>query len=88
MYYNVETSDYETKKIYVLDTIGSNLQDVLGLDYIDATRTYSNNILETQEELGIDKADPKYLFKFSYEDDCVRAWSYVYFQQWSGKVKP
>ena len=56
MYYNVETSDYDTKKIYVLDTNGSNLQDVLGLDYIDATRTYSNNILETQEELGIEAA--------------------------------
>jgi DNA-directed RNA polymerase II subunit RPB1 len=56
MYYNVEKSDYETKKIYVLDTNGSNLQDVLGLDYIDATRTYSNNILETQEELGIEAA--------------------------------
>lgn len=43
---------------------------------------------EVQEELGIDKPDPKYLFKFSYEDDCTRAWSYVYFQQWGGKVKP
>ena len=47
---------YEAKEIWVLDTVGTNLIDVLALDYIDNTRTFSNNIIETYAVLGIEAA--------------------------------
>jgi DNA-directed RNA polymerase II subunit RPB1 len=53
---NTDTGDYEKKDIYALDTTGSNLLGVLSLDYIDAKRTYSNNIMEIQAVLGIEAA--------------------------------
>lgn len=34
---------------------------------------------EVQEELGISAPDPKFLFKFKYEDEVSRSWQYVYF---------
>ena len=40
------------KEIWVLDTVGTNLLDVLGLDYVDSTRTISNDIMEVYEVLG------------------------------------
>ena len=39
-----------------MDTIGTNLLDALMLDYIDPTRTTSNNIIETYNVLGIEAA--------------------------------
>jgi len=60
--YNDETGDFDKKDICVLDTLGSNLQHILSLDYIDVNRTYSNNIIEMQEHLGIEAAR-KCLFK-------------------------
>jgi DNA-directed RNA polymerase II subunit RPB1 len=56
MVYNDATGDFEKKEVYALDTLGSNLMQVLALDYIDAERTYSNNIMETLEVLGIEAA--------------------------------
>jgi DNA-directed RNA polymerase II subunit RPB1 len=56
MCYNEETGDYSPNDVYALDTIGSNLLHVLALDYIDTERTYSNNIMETLEVLGIEAA--------------------------------
>jgi len=41
---------------WVLDTIGTNLLDVLGLDFIDNTRTISNDIMEIYKVLGIEAA--------------------------------
>jgi DNA-directed RNA polymerase II subunit RPB1 len=60
--YNEETGDFDKKDVCVLDTLGSNLQHILSLDYIDVNRTYSNNIIEMQEHLGIEAAR-KCLFK-------------------------
>ena len=54
--YNTETGDYDETDINVLDTIGSNLVDVLALDYIDTSKTFSNDILEMYEVLGIEAA--------------------------------
>jgi DNA-directed RNA polymerase II subunit RPB1 len=54
--YNSETGDYDKKDICVLDTFGSNLLDILSLDYIDSDRTFSNNIIETQKILGVEAA--------------------------------
>jgi DNA-directed RNA polymerase II subunit RPB1 len=47
---------YKKKDIWVLDTIGTNLLDVLGIDYIDYTRTFSNDICEVYDILGIEAA--------------------------------
>jgi len=40
----------------VLDTVGSNLPDILTLQDIDTTRAYSNNIQEVYRTLGIEAA--------------------------------
>ncbi len=47
---------YKKQDLWVLDTIGTNLLDVLGLDYIDNTRTISNDIVEIYNVLGIEAA--------------------------------
>ena len=47
---------YEKKETWVLDTTGSNLLETLGLDYIDSARTYSNDIREMFDVLGIEAA--------------------------------
>jgi len=47
---------YNKQDIWVLDTIGTNMMDILALDYIDATRTFSNDIVEIFDVLGIEAA--------------------------------
>jgi len=48
--------EYIKKDAWVLDTSGSNLMDVLALDYIDFARTFSNDIIETYNVFGIEAA--------------------------------
>jgi DNA-directed RNA polymerase II subunit RPB1 len=53
----VETNGvYSKQDIWVLDTVGTNLLDVLSLDYIDNKRTFSNDIVEIYSVLGIEAA--------------------------------
>ena len=47
---------YNRKDIWILDTTGSNLMSVLGMDFIDTSRTYSNDIKEIFDVLGIEAA--------------------------------
>ena len=47
---------YKKQEIWVLDTIGTNLLDVLAVDYIDNKRTFSNDIVEIFNVLGIEAA--------------------------------
>lgn len=47
---------YVKKDTWVLDTTGTNLLEALALDYIDATRTYSNDIREVFDILGLEAA--------------------------------
>ena len=47
---------YKKEDIWVLDTIGTNLLDVLGLEYIDPNRTISNDIVEIFNVLGMEAA--------------------------------
>ena len=47
---------FKKEEIWVLDTIGTNLLGVLGLDYIDSRRTISNDIVEIYNVLGIEAA--------------------------------
>jgi len=47
---------FQKQDIWVLDTIGTNLLAVLGLDYIDSRRTISNDIIEIFNVLGMEAA--------------------------------
>jgi len=51
-----EEGKFVRKDTWILDTTGTNLIDALGLDYIDFERTYSNDIREIYEVLGIEAA--------------------------------
>lgn len=51
-----EAGVYKKQDIWVLDTVGSNLLDVMALDYIDTTRTITNDIVETYNIFGIEAA--------------------------------
>ena len=48
--------NYSSHDIWVLDTVGTNLKDVLALDCIDAYKTFSNDIQEVYRTLGIEAA--------------------------------
>jgi len=52
----MEEGKFNRKDIWILDTTGSNLLNVLGLDFIDYIRTYSNDIREVFDVLGIEAA--------------------------------
>ncbi|MAH20981.1 MAG: hypothetical protein CMB96_06070 [Flavobacteriaceae bacterium] len=55
--YMVESDGkYDKKSIWVLDTVGTNLIDILALDYIDADRTITNDIQEIYRVLGVEAA--------------------------------
>ena len=47
---------YSSNETWVLDTTGTNFLEVLGLPFIDANRTYSNDIYEVYLTLGIEAA--------------------------------
>jgi DNA-directed RNA polymerase II subunit RPB1 len=51
-----ENGMYVKKDTWVLDTVGTNLLDILALDYIDTTRTFTNDIQEIYRVLGIEAA--------------------------------
>ena len=51
-----ENLSFKKQESWVLDTIGTNLLEVLGLDCIDQTRTISNDIMEVYNILGIEAA--------------------------------
>jgi DNA-directed RNA polymerase II subunit RPB1 len=51
-----EDGAYKKKDLWVLDTTGTNLLDAMALDFIDYKRTYSNDIKEVFEVLGIEAA--------------------------------
>ena len=51
-----EESAYVKNTVWVLDTTGTNLLQVLALDTIDVTRTVSNDIQEIYRVLGIEAA--------------------------------
>jgi DNA-directed RNA polymerase II subunit RPB1 len=51
-----EEGKYVKKDTWVLDTTGSNLLETLALDFIDPIRSYSNDIREVFDVLGIEAA--------------------------------
>jgi DNA-directed RNA polymerase II subunit RPB1 len=52
----LEDGKYNRKDIWVLETTGSNLLDTFSLDFIDYKRSYSNDIREVYNVLGIEAA--------------------------------
>jgi DNA-directed RNA polymerase II subunit RPB1 len=52
----LEDGKYVKKDTWVLDTTGSNMLEVLGLNFIDSVNTYSNDIYEIYQTLGIEAA--------------------------------
>jgi DNA-directed RNA polymerase II subunit RPB1 len=57
--------NYVKKETWVLDTVGTNLMDILSLDYIDAKRSYTNDIQEIYRVLGIEAARQSILNEIS-----------------------
>ncbi len=51
-----EETKFVSKDKWVLDTVGSNLLEILSLDYIDSAKTITNNIVEVYNVLGIEAA--------------------------------
>jgi len=50
------SGDFAKKKEWVLETDGINLSDVIAVDGVDPTRTYSNSFVEILSVLGIEAA--------------------------------
>lgn len=53
---NPATGKWEDVVEWVLETDGSNFQEVLAVDHVDPVRTYSNNCVEVFKTLGIEAA--------------------------------
>ena len=51
-----KNGNYVPEEIWVLDTIGTNLIDILSQDNIDSTKTITNDIQEVYRTLGIEAA--------------------------------
>lgn len=54
--YNTETKEFEKKKRWVIYTVGSNLKEIMTHPAVDSYKTFSNDIYETYETLGIEAA--------------------------------
>lgn len=54
--YNFETGKFDHKPKWIIDTQGTNLQDILTHPDVDASKTISNDIWEVYETLGIESA--------------------------------
>ncbi len=67
-----QNSKFVKQEKWVVDTTGTNLIHILGLDYIDYTRTNSNSIVEIKDVLGIEAARQTIL------DELVEAFSGTY----------
>jgi DNA-directed RNA polymerase II subunit RPB1 len=60
-----EQNIYSKKETWVLDTVGTNLIKILGLDNIDYKRTITNDIKEIHKVLGIEAARQAIFDEFS-----------------------
>lgn len=52
----LKNGNYVSQDTWVLDTVGSNLIDILALDYIDRYKTITNDIQEVYKVLGVEAA--------------------------------
>ena len=51
-----EDGEYVRKNPWLVDTIGTNLQEILSFDEVDTVNTFSNDIIEAYNIFGIDAA--------------------------------
>jgi DNA-directed RNA polymerase II subunit RPB1 len=51
-----EDGSIKSKEEWLLETDGSNLKEILSNELIDYRRTFTNNCIEMQENLGIEAA--------------------------------
>ena len=51
-----ENGSFVEKDLWVVDTVGTNLLDILGLDFINPNKTFTNDIQEIYRVLGIEAA--------------------------------
>jgi len=57
--------NYTKKETWVLDTVGTNLMEILSLDYVDTNRSFTNDIQEIYNVLGIEAARQSILNEIS-----------------------
>ena len=55
-YMRRKDGNYVPEEIWVLDTVGTNLYDILSINEIDSTKTITNDIQEVYRTLGIEAA--------------------------------
>jgi len=60
-----QDGNYVKKETWVVDTVGTNLMDLLSLDYIDTTRTYTTDIQEIYRVMGVEAARQSILNEIS-----------------------
>ena len=53
------------KEVWVLDTVGTNLLDILALEFIDKTKTYTTDIMEIYNVLGVEAGRQAIFNEFS-----------------------
>jgi DNA-directed RNA polymerase II subunit RPB1 len=51
-----QDGNYVKADTWVLDTVGSNLKDILSIDFIDSSKSFTNDIQEVYRTLGIEAA--------------------------------
>jgi DNA-directed RNA polymerase II subunit RPB1 len=64
MSYVDEDGAIQTKEIYAITTLGSNLEEVLYLDEVDPTRTQTDDLIEFQSMYGINATRSKLYYEF------------------------
>ena len=57
--------NFVKKETWVVDTVGTNLMDLLSLDYVDTTRTYTTDIQEIYRVMGVEAARQSILNEIS-----------------------
>nr|QDY51984.1 RNA polymerase Rpb1, domain 5 [Mimiviridae sp. ChoanoV1] len=60
-----DEGEYKKKDQWLLDTDGSNLQEILAFDEVDIVNTFSNDIIETYNVFGIDAAKQLLINEFT-----------------------
>ena len=59
-----EGDSFVKKETWVLDTVGTNLLELLSLDFIDSNRTYTNDFKKSIVFLELRQLDRRFLMKF------------------------
>ena len=54
--YDTDNGVYKAKERWVIDTVGTNLMDLLAMDMIDVSRSMTNDIQEVFKVLGVEAA--------------------------------